>query len=477
MFPPSHPDQESLSSKACGLALDRLGERGVVPVAVRALVDGAGDGVAGALVVDPLDLGGVERRPWSAGRASAAPPRSGSTRWDPRRRAQPHRLRAGRRPTGRGTEIFMEEPPLSARAFGFPVGMGFLAYGIDPAAPSRMPMAFRWLRLSACGGHPRSQWRVRAGFSPDFPHSPTLGLCASGILPLVGRVNLTKIYTRLGDSGETHLGDMSRVPKTHPRIEAYGEIDELNSHIGVLLDRRRRCPRSTAAWLRRVQNDLFDLGADLSVPEGEDRLRVAPEQVAWLEERCDEVNAELEPLRSFLLPGGTRGRGAAPRLPDGVPARRAPGAARRGREPRGRPLPQPPLRPALHPRARRERRRRGAALGARREPLSRSGRSAAALAAVDRQAVERDGRVVLVVALVEDRQEEAGAAAGPHAAAGAQAAWWRRRRSSPRAGAIAVWRRPVPLTRDRHAAQRVRPRASCASRPGRCASAGGAPRR
>jgi len=125
----------------------------------------------------------------------------------------------------------------------------------------------------------------------------------SGILPLVGRVNLTKIYTRLGDSGETHLGDMSRVPKTHPRIEAYGDIDELNSHIGVALN-APALPAGYAEWLRRVQNDLFDLGADLSVPEG-DRLRVAPEQVAWLEERCDEVNAELEPLRSFLLPGGT----------------------------------------------------------------------------------------------------------------------------------------------------------------------------
>jgi cob(I)alamin adenosyltransferase len=126
----------------------------------------------------------------------------------------------------------------------------------------------------------------------------------SGILPLVGRVNLTKIYTRLGDDGETHLGDMSRVPKTHPRIEAYGEIDELNSHIGVALN-TAGLPPEYAAWLRRVQNDLFDLGADLSVPGADDRLRATAEQTAWLEERCDEVNATLEPLRSFLLPGGT----------------------------------------------------------------------------------------------------------------------------------------------------------------------------
>ncbi len=123
-------------------------------------------------------------------------------------------------------------------------------------------------------------------------------------------VNLTRIYTKLGDGGETHLGDMSRVPKTHARIEAYGEIDELNSHIGVLLG-EESLPRPYVDWLVRVQNDLFDLGADLSVPEPpepaeRERLRVTPEQTTWLEERCDEVNATLEPLKSFVLPGGTR---------------------------------------------------------------------------------------------------------------------------------------------------------------------------
>jgi len=119
-------------------------------------------------------------------------------------------------------------------------------------------------------------------------------------------VNLTRIYTRLGDDGETHLGDMSRVPKTHPRIEAYGTIDELNSLIGVALT-VPGLPDRHAEWLRRIQNDLFDLGADISVPEGgeRERLRVVPEQTAWLEEACDEVNAGLEPLRSFVLPGGT----------------------------------------------------------------------------------------------------------------------------------------------------------------------------
>src|SRR3712207_3186775 len=114
-------------------------------------------------------------------------------------------------------------------------------------------------------------------------------------------VNLTRIYTRLGDGGETHLGDMSRVAKTHPRIEAYGDVDELNSHIGVTLH-ADGLPEKYAGWLRHVQNDLFDLGADLSVPETDDpeareRLRVKPEQVAWLEERCDEENADLPKLR------------------------------------------------------------------------------------------------------------------------------------------------------------------------------------
>jgi cob(I)alamin adenosyltransferase len=119
-------------------------------------------------------------------------------------------------------------------------------------------------------------------------------------------VNLTRIYTKLGDDGETHLGDMSRVPKTHPRIEAYGDVDELNSQLGLALA-AGGVAEPAAGWLRRIQNDLFDVGADLCVPEGGDRerLRVAPEQTAWLEARCDEVNATLAPLRSFVLPGGT----------------------------------------------------------------------------------------------------------------------------------------------------------------------------
>ncbi len=124
-------------------------------------------------------------------------------------------------------------------------------------------------------------------------------------------VNLTRIYTKLGDKGETHLGDMSRVPKTHPRIEAYGVVDELNALLGLAIA-SGSLPEPHAEWMRRVQNDLFDVGADLSVPETDDpdareRLRVLPEQITWLEERCDEVNATVAPLRSFVLPGGTLG--------------------------------------------------------------------------------------------------------------------------------------------------------------------------
>jgi len=118
-------------------------------------------------------------------------------------------------------------------------------------------------------------------------------------------VNLTRIYTKLGDGGETHLGDMSRVPKTHPRIEAYGTIDELNSQLGLALA-AGGIDAEHGRWLGRVQNDLFDLGADVSVPPGDERerLRVSPEQTEWLEQACDEVNTTLEPLKSFVIPGG-----------------------------------------------------------------------------------------------------------------------------------------------------------------------------
>ena len=125
-------------------------------------------------------------------------------------------------------------------------------------------------------------------------------------------VRLTRIYTRAGDAGETSLGDGARVPKTDLRIEAYGSVDELNSFLGLAL--AGELPEEFRPWLEQVQNDLFDLGADLSVPledERRERLRVTSGQVERLEELCDLVNARLEPLRSFILPGGTE---AASRL-------------------------------------------------------------------------------------------------------------------------------------------------------------------
>jgi cob(I)alamin adenosyltransferase len=131
-------------------------------------------------------------------------------------------------------------------------------------------------------------------------------------------VNLTRIYTKLGDDGETHLGDLSRVSKLHPRVEAYGTVDELNATLGVALV-QPGLPDKFAEWLHRIQNDLLDVGADLSVPAptpdpgggasadapARPRLRVDGQYTQWLEHACDEVNATLAPLRSFVIPGGS----------------------------------------------------------------------------------------------------------------------------------------------------------------------------
>jgi cob(I)alamin adenosyltransferase len=118
-------------------------------------------------------------------------------------------------------------------------------------------------------------------------------------------VRLTKIYTRGGDKGETSLGDGSRASKLDPRIRAYGIVDELNSHIGVAL--AGELPEPLRGPLERIQNELFDVGADLSVPyDGpDDRLRATQAMVDNLERLCDEHNAALPELKSFILPGGT----------------------------------------------------------------------------------------------------------------------------------------------------------------------------
>ena len=117
-------------------------------------------------------------------------------------------------------------------------------------------------------------------------------------------VRLTRIYTRGGDGGETSLGDGTRVSKLDPRIAAYGTTDELNALIGVAL--AEGVPDAVAPVLLRVQNELFDVGADLCVPlEVEGRLRVTAAMVDALEADCDGLNATLPELRSFVLPGGS----------------------------------------------------------------------------------------------------------------------------------------------------------------------------
>jgi cob(I)alamin adenosyltransferase len=130
-------------------------------------------------------------------------------------------------------------------------------------------------------------------------------------------VKLTKIYTRTGDDGTTGLVDGSRLPKHDARMEAIGAVDEANSALGLAAVALADGPHAEALY--RIQNDLFDLGADLATPAGEDEdfapsemvLRVIASQVAWLEAAIDEANARLEPLTSFVLPGGSE---AAARL-------------------------------------------------------------------------------------------------------------------------------------------------------------------
>jgi cob(I)alamin adenosyltransferase len=117
-------------------------------------------------------------------------------------------------------------------------------------------------------------------------------------------VRLTRIYTRGGDAGETSLGDGTRVSKLDPRLSAFGTVDELNAHIGLAL--AADCPVQLRPVLEHVQNELFDVGADLCVPVGvEGRLRVVQAMVDALEQVCDAFNEDLPELRSFVLPGGT----------------------------------------------------------------------------------------------------------------------------------------------------------------------------
>ncbi len=120
-------------------------------------------------------------------------------------------------------------------------------------------------------------------------------------------VYLSRIYTKTGDQGDTALGDGTRVPKDHPRVTAYGSVDELNAILGLLVLNDPDAVQTEL--LRGIQNDLFDVGADLCVPPAPDeapgsRLRIRPEQAARLESAIDRLNANLRPLTSFVLPGG-----------------------------------------------------------------------------------------------------------------------------------------------------------------------------
>jgi len=122
-------------------------------------------------------------------------------------------------------------------------------------------------------------------------------------------VNLTRIYTKTGDDGTTSLGDMSRTSKNDPRLEAYADVDEANSAIGVALSLGSITEESVKGLLIRIQNDLYDVGADLSTPVVDEPkvepLRVTEEQVTYIESQIDHYNKDLAELRSFVLPSGT----------------------------------------------------------------------------------------------------------------------------------------------------------------------------
>jgi len=120
-------------------------------------------------------------------------------------------------------------------------------------------------------------------------------------------VHLNRIYTKTGDGGTTHLGDGSQLPKHHARVDSYGTTDELSSILGLVLAEGLDESSREAQWLRTIQNDLFDVGSDLCVPgEAGEKLRITEGYVTRIEGWIDEINKGLEPLKSFILPGGTR---------------------------------------------------------------------------------------------------------------------------------------------------------------------------
>ena len=148
-------------------------------------------------------------------------------------------------------------------------------------------------------------------------------------------VNLTRIYTKLGDGGETHLGDMSRVSKLDPRVEAYGTVDELNATLGVALLAARAARgaspagcaacRTTCSTSAPTSRSRPPEGDSAAAKRERERLRIGADYTEWLEQACDEVNATLEPLRSFVIPGGSP---PARTCTSAAPSAAAPSAAR-----------------------------------------------------------------------------------------------------------------------------------------------------
>jgi cob(I)alamin adenosyltransferase len=134
------------------------------------------------------------------------------------------------------------------------------------------------------------------------------GAARCGGLTIANVVNLTRIYTRTGDDGTTALGDMSRTTKNDLRLIAYADVDEANSSVGAAVALGDLKPELTEV-LQQIQNDLFDVGADLCTPvvDTEERLRITQGYLDRLESWCDDFNERLQPLRSFVLPGGTPG--------------------------------------------------------------------------------------------------------------------------------------------------------------------------
>lgn len=152
-------------------------------------------------------------------------------------------------------------------------------------------------------GRRNAPLRKKAAPDPAAQQSQGLHSTSAAQCGFLGMVRLNRIYTRTGDDGSTGLGDGTRVPKDQARIVAYGTVDELSSVVGVL--RTQPGAEAFETWLSQIQNDLFDVGADLAVPgQADDKLRITGDYVERLEGWIDEANEGLEPLKSFVLPGG-----------------------------------------------------------------------------------------------------------------------------------------------------------------------------